>query len=47
VLGAAIAQASDDTHESHERAVLRQLLGELDLEGVLIQADALQPSARP
>ena len=27
--------------ENHERAVLRQLLGELELEGVLIQADAL------
>ncbi len=27
--------------ENRERAVLRQLLGELDLEGVLIQADAL------
>ena len=26
------------TGENHERAVLRQLLGELDLEGVLIQA---------
>jgi len=25
----------------HERAVLRQLLGELNLNGVLIQADAL------
>ena len=29
------------TGESHERALLRQLLSELDLECVLIQADAL------
>lgn len=40
-LGVAIAQACYATGENHERAVLRQLLGELDLEGVLIQADAL------
>ena len=40
-LGVAISQASYATGEKHERAVLRQLLGELDLEGVLIQADAL------
>ena len=40
-LGAAIAQATFDTRENHERAVLRELLGELDLEGALIQADAL------
>jgi predicted transposase YbfD/YdcC len=37
----AISQACYATDENHERAVLRQLLGELDLEGVLIQADAL------
>ncbi len=37
----AISQACYATGENHERAVLRQLLGELDLEGVLIQADAL------
>ncbi len=40
-LGVAIAQACYATVENHERAVLRQLLGELELEGVLIQADAL------
>jgi len=40
-LGVAISQACYATGENHERAVLRQLLGELDLEGVLVQADAL------
>jgi hypothetical protein len=40
-LGVAISQACYATGDNHERAVLRQLLGELDLEGVLIQADAL------
>jgi len=40
-LGVAISQACYATGENHERAVLQQLLGELDLEGVLIQADAL------
>ncbi len=40
-LGVAISQACYATGENHERAVLRQLLGELDLEGVLIQVDAL------
>jgi hypothetical protein len=40
-LGVAIAQACCATSENHERAVLQKLLGELDLEGVLIQADAL------
>ena len=40
-LGVAIAQPCYATGENHERAVLRQLLGDLDLEGVLIQADAL------
>jgi hypothetical protein len=40
-LGVAISQACFATGENHERAVLKQLLGELDLEGVLIQADAL------
>jgi hypothetical protein len=40
-LGVAISQACYATGENHERAVLRQLLGELELEGVLIQADAL------
>jgi hypothetical protein len=32
------AKASYATNGNHERAVLRQLLGELDLEGVVIQA---------
>ncbi len=40
-LGVAICQACYATGENQKRAVLRQLLGELDLEGVLIQADAL------
>ena len=40
-LGVAISQACYATGENHERAVLRQLFGELDLEGVLVQADAL------
>jgi hypothetical protein len=40
-LGVAIAQACHATGENHERAVLKQLLGELDLDSVLIQADAL------
>jgi hypothetical protein len=35
------SQACWATGENHDRAVLRQLLGELDLGGVLIQADAL------
>jgi len=39
-LGVAIAQACYATTENHERAVLQQLLGELDPEGVLIQAVA-------
>jgi len=38
----AISQGCYVTTGNHERAVLRQLIGELDLEGVLIQADALQ-----
>ena len=40
-LGVAFIQACYATEENQERAVLRQLLGELDLEGVLIQANAL------
>ena len=40
-LGVAISQACYATGENHERAVLKQLMGQLDLEGVLIQADAL------
>ena len=43
-LGVAIAQTSYDTGACHERAALKQLLGTLDLEGVLIQADALHTS---
>ncbi|MCP9848317.1 hypothetical protein [Cyanobium sp. Morenito 9A2] len=39
--GVAISQSCNATGENHERAVLRQRLGRLDLEGVLIQADAL------
>jgi len=38
-LGVAISQACYATSDNHERAVLRELLGEL--EGALIQADAL------
>ena len=37
----AISQVCYATGENHERGVLRQIFGELDLEGVLIQADAL------
>jgi hypothetical protein len=37
----AISQACYDTGENHQRAVLKRLLGELDLDVVLIQADAL------
>jgi hypothetical protein len=40
-LGVALAQKAYDTHESSERAALKELLTTLDLEGVLIQADAL------
>ena len=40
-LGVAISQACYATGENHDRAVLKQLLGELDLDGVLIQADEL------
>jgi len=40
-LGVTISQTCYATGENHERAVLEQLLGELDLGGVLIQADAL------
>jgi hypothetical protein len=40
-LGVAISQACYATGENHERAVLKKLLGEMDLNGVLIQADAL------
>ena len=40
-LGVAIAQGCYATGQDHERSVLKKLLGELDLEGVLIQGDAL------
>jgi hypothetical protein len=40
-LGVAISQGCYATDENHERPVLRKLLNELNLEGVLIQADAL------
>ena len=43
-LGVAIAQTWFDTGESHERAALKALLSTLELEGVLIQADALHTS---
>lgn len=43
-LGVAIAQTSFDTGEFHERAALKALLSTLELEGVLIQADALHTS---
>ena len=37
----ALAQKTYDTHESSEKAALKELLSSLDLDGVLIQADAL------
>ena len=40
-LGVALAQKAYDTHESSERAALKELLSGLDLAGVVIQADAL------
>jgi hypothetical protein len=43
-LGVAIAQTSFDTGESDERAALMALLGTLELECMLIQADSLQTS---
>ena len=43
-LGVAIAQTSFDTGESHERTALKALLSTLELDGVLIQADALHTS---
>ena len=39
--GVALAQKSYDTHELSERAALKVLLSTMDLEGKLIQADAL------
>jgi hypothetical protein len=40
-LGVALAQKTYDTHESSERTAIKELLCSLDLNGVLIQADAL------
>ena len=40
-LGVALAQKTYDTHESSEKVALKELLSSLDLDGVLIQADAL------
>jgi hypothetical protein len=40
-LGVDLAQKIYDTHESSVRAALNELFSSLDLEGVLIQADAL------
>jgi len=40
-LGVALAQKNYDTHESSERAALKELLSTMNLEGKLIQADAL------
>ncbi len=40
-LGVALAQKAYDTSESNERAVLKELLSTLDLDGVLTQAGAL------
>ena len=43
-LGVAIAQTSFDTGDFHERAALKALLSTLELDGLLIQADALHTS---
>ncbi len=40
-LGVALAQKAYETSDSSERAALKELLSTLELEGVLIQADAL------
>jgi hypothetical protein len=40
-LGVAMAQTTYETLESSERAALKELLSGLNLDGVLIQADAL------
>jgi len=45
-LGVAMAQKSYDTHETSERSALNELLSTIELEGVLIQADALH-TTRP
>jgi len=39
--GVALAQKACDTHESSEQAALKELLSTMNLEGKLIQADAL------
>ncbi|QNI71047.1 ISAs1 family transposase [Cyanobium sp. NS01] len=44
-LGVALAQKTYDTHESSERAALKELLSTLELDGVLIQADCQATSA--
>jgi len=40
-LGVALAQKTYDPHEFSEKAALKELLSSMDLDGVLIQADAL------
>jgi hypothetical protein len=45
-LGVALAKTTYDTHEANEKAELRELLSTLDLNGVLIQADALHTTQR-
>ena len=45
-LGVALTQKSYDTHESSERVALKELLSTMNLEGKLIQADALH-TTRP
>jgi hypothetical protein len=40
-LGVALPQMTNDTRESSERAAFKELLSTLELNGVLIQADAL------
>lgn len=40
-LGVGVAQKSYDTHESSEKAALKELPSSLEFEGVLLQADAL------
>ena len=40
-LALAVAQTCYATGQNHERSVLKKLLGGLDLDGVLIQVDAL------
>ncbi|MFN9546271.1 MAG: transposase family protein [Cyanobacteriota bacterium] len=46
-LGVAICQNCHATGENQERAVLKELLGQLDLQALLIQADALHSGAQP